>query len=879
MEFRGLRKTIILSFLTFCCLVHHLCGDIEKTNNATNPIIVEDQVHVGVILDMGSREGKIIHSCISVALSDFYYLHNNYSTRVVLYNKDSKGKPLPALSAALDFFENIKVEAIIGAQTSVEANLLAELGEVAKLPIMSLSAPLTDNKYPFFIEIMRADEVAEVKGISALIEVFKWRDVVLLYENKEYERDFIPSWVNSFQEITHASVACKSFNIASSSSNEEIIEDLQMLMKLKIKVFVVHVSHFLAPRLFLSANKLGMMSEGYAWIMTSTSMNFLHSMDLSVIESMQGVLGFRSSIPASMSLHSLTSRLRRKFYQEDPNMEAIWELSVDEICTYDATWALAEAVERARLKNSTTRSSKGVVLLGEILQSRFKGLSGEIQYLNGKLISSETFEIVNVIGKGEIKRIGLWPCKEGEKTRKESPQQQLLHNRRKFASTIDLERIIWPGGSKRELSTNETLKLRIGVPVRLGFKELVCVDHNLETNTTHVTGFSIEVFKAAVEALPYEVQYEFIPYEDGNGNPAGTYNDLVYQVYLKKFDAVVGDITITWNRSQYVDFTVPYTELGVGMLVPKNDKGNMWIFFKPLSRNLWITTAAFFILTGIVVWVVEHPTNTEFQGTPGKQIGTVLWFSFSTLVFAYTEKLSTNLARFVVIIWVFVVLILTSTYTANLSSMMTVKQIELNSRGNNIGYQSGSLGVIVNLNFKGAKPYRSAEEYFHALSKGSKHGGVSGIIDEVPYIKIFLAKYSADYAMINPQSITNGFAFVFPKGSKLVHDVSRQIEFLRQEKKLIEMEKAWFHEKTTLMYDEDISKGNPNTIELYDFRGLFLISGASLAIALFLFVVLSLRFRNLIRGLMQRLRIFLSVGNTHMPPVPMQLVVQLSINP
>jgi ionotropic glutamate receptor len=91
---------------------------------------------------------------------------------------------------------------------------------------------------------------------------------------------------------------------------------------------------------------------------------------------------------------------------------------------------------------------------------------------------------------------------------------------------------------------------------------------------------------------------------------------------------------------------------------------------------------------------------------------------------------------------------------------MTVKQIELNSRENNIGYQSGSLGVIVNLNFSGVKPYRSAEEYSRALSEGSKHGGVSAIIDEVPYIKIFLAKYSADYAMIKPQSITNGFAFV-----------------------------------------------------------------------------------------------------------------------
>ena len=106
---------------------------------------------------------------------------------------------------------------------------------------------------------------------------------------------------------------------------------------------------------------------------------------------------------------------------------------------------------------------------------------------------------------------------------------------------------------------------------------------------------------------------------------------------------------------------------------------------------------------------------------------------------------------------------------------------------------------------------------------------------------------------------------VFPKGSKLVHDVSRQIEFLRQEEKLIEMEKTCFHEKTTLMSDEDISNSDPNTIDLYDLRGLFLISAASLAIALFLFIVLSLRFRNLIRGLMQligrrlqRSRMFLS---------------------
>lgn len=131
------------------------------------------------------------------------------------------------------------------------------------------------------------------------------------------------------------------------------------------------------------------------------------------------------------------------------------------------------------------------------------------------------------------------------------------------------------------------------------------------------------------------------------------------------------------------------------------------------------------------------------------------------------EKLLSNLSRFVVIVWLFIVLILTSSYTATLTSMMTVRHIELNLKDNYIGYQGGSFatkeGVINNLNFKNSNlhPFNSPEEYANALSRGSKKGGVSAIIDEVPYLKIFLAKYPKDYSMIGPISlITNGFGFV-----------------------------------------------------------------------------------------------------------------------
>ncbi|KAM2695314.1 hypothetical protein EV1_039829 [Malus domestica] len=829
-------------------------------------IVVED-VYVGLILDMGSREGQIILSCISTALSDFYQLHKNYTTRLLLRNKDSKGKPLHALSAALNLLDNIKVEAIIGAQTRIEANLLAELAEEVKVPIMSLSGPSHSppRKYPFFVEITQ-DETFQAVGISALIEAFRWRDVILLYENLNYGRDIIPSLIHSLQEA-NVNVAYKSC-ISASSTNEQISEELRNIMKLRTTVFVVHMSHLLVPRFLATVKELGMMSEGYAWIMTSTSLSFLHSStDSSVVESMEGLLGLKSYIPTSTRLHKLTSRLRRKFYTEDQNME-VGELSPDEIWAYDATWALAEAVERTRTKYSTRLlnlmdsnniTKQGLILLREILHTRFTGLGGEIQYPNGKLISS-AFEIVNVIGKGE-RRVGFWPCYK---------TFHQINNRRNLLSANDLKTIIWPGGSstfvkgsKLQLSTE--IKLRVGVPPKSGFKEFVRVDHDFQTNRTYFSGFCIDVFEAAVRGLPYKVHYEFISFQNASGYMAGTYNDLVYQVYLQNYDAVVGDTTIISNRSQYVDFTIPYTDLGVGILI-KNEKKDMWIFLKPLSGDLWITSACFFILTGLVVWVIERPVNQEFQGTPLQQIGTIFWFSFSTLVFAHREKILSNLAKFVVIIWVFVVLILTSSYTATLASMMTVKQIQLNS-GNYLGYQSFTPQVIENPSrFKSITLYGSIEEYADALSRGSKHGGVSAIVDEVPYIKAFLAKYSAGYSMIKTESTTNGFGFVFPKGSQLVHDISRQIEILREEGKLLKMEQTWFS-KRPLTYD-DSNTNDPNALNFSTFRGLFLVSGVASAFALSLFTIFSLnekwhvlekcKCRNLVREKLQFVRKFLS---------------------
>jgi ionotropic glutamate receptor len=109
--------------------------------------------------------------------------------------------------------------------------------------------------------------------------------------------------------------------------------------------------------------------------------------------------------------------------------------------------------------------------------------------------------------------------------------------------------------------------------------------------------------------------------------------------FEQNFDALAAATTIRANRSLYVDFTLPYTDSGVVMVVPMKDSKsrNAWIFLKPLTWDLWLTSSCSFIFIGFVIWVLEHRINDDFRGPPSHQVGTSMWFSFSTMVFAQSK--------------------------------------------------------------------------------------------------------------------------------------------------------------------------------------------------------------------------------------------------
>ncbi|KAK8569952.1 hypothetical protein V6N13_002660 [Hibiscus sabdariffa] len=812
-------------------------------NSINDSTLEKVQVHVGLIVDMQSWVGKVVDSCISMAVSDFYGRKSHHRTKLVLHTRDSEGDPLLVLSHALVLLESLKLDAIIVAENSAGLKILAELGSRVKIPIISLftvAPSLPFSEYPYLLQIGE-DDSSRAKAIAALVESFSWRSVILISEDNDSTRQILSNVITSF-EAAGVRLALH-IALSASSTDEEIIEQLNKLMNSQTSVYVVHTSPVLASRLFLNAKRLGMISQGYAWITTDVITNFINSMDPSIIESMQGVVGFKPHIPVSKEFRTFATRWRSKNLNEDQNLQEM-ELNVYGIWTYDMVQAVAIAAEsvmarhpdiirketRLNMNFTTIRSSQsGLVFIEEILQSRFKGVSRGFQLIDGRLIPKE-FEIVNVFEGERI--MGYWNPENGIT----SVLKEENHTKMNSTSLNKLESVIWPGGTMNVPKgwNLHGKRLRIGVPLINGFNELIGVFLDPQTNETNVTGFCFDVFKEAIKSLNYEVLYDLFPFVDANGRKAGTYDDLIREVYYKNYDAVVGDTTIMARRFPYVDFTQPFTDFGIGIVVPKINKSSMWVFLQPLSGGMWITTTVSFVFTGFVVWLIEHPINDEFQGSPWEQVGMIFWYSFSTLVFAYKEKLLSNLSKFVVIIWVFAVLVITSSYTATLASMLTVQRIQLSSRQDYVGYQTWVPGDIIS-SIKIEKPrqmlYRSPEDYADALRKGSKNGGVSAIVDEIPYLKLFLAKYPADYAMIKSKTISGGFGFVFPKGSPLVHDISSAIVRLREEEKLQMMENKWFNHDDSIFTNQE-SASNPSRLNLDSFGGLFLVTGMSSTSAL-----------------------------------------------
>ncbi|KAM4118642.1 hypothetical protein ACJW30_02G218700 [Castanea mollissima] len=855
-------KVWLLVLVVVC---HGIFSNGVVTNSSTRP----DVVHVGAILSYKSIIGKVAKVAIEAAVED---VNSDPTvlpgTKINLTMQDSNYSGFLGILQALKFMEKDTV-AIIGPQQSVTAHIISHIANELQVPLLSYSATdptLSSLQFPFFVRTAQSD-LYQMAAIADLVDYYGWREVIAIYVDDDHGRNGIAALGDKLAEKR-----CKISYKAPMSplpTRDEITDLLIKVALMESRIVVLHTYAGPGPVVLKVAQYLGMMGTGYVWIATNWLTTILDTnapLDSDATDVFQGVITLRMYAP--------DSELKRKFVSRWSNLtsgkstNASFGLSTYGLYAYDTVWLLAHAIDAffnqggiisfsndSRLTelhggslnlDAMSIFNGGNLLLQNILQVNMTGVTGPIKFTSDRNFIYPAFEVINVIGTG-IRRIGYWSNYSGLSVL--PPEMLYAKPPNRSSASQRLYDVIWPGQTTERprgwIFPNNGRHLKIGVPKRVSYREFV----SQVEGTDLFKGYCIDVFTAALNLLPYAVPYKLFAFGDGINNPSST--ELVHLITTGVYDAAIGDIAIITNRTKIVDFTQPYVESGLVVVAPVSRlNSNAWAFLRPFTPMMWGVTAIFFLIVGAVVWILEHRINDEFRGPPKKQVVTVLWFSLSTLFFSHKENTVSTLGRLVLIIWLFVVLIINSSYTASLTSILTVQKLSSSVKGieslinskDPIGYQQNSyvrnyLVEELGIHESRLVPLNMPEDYAKALKEGPGGGGVAAVVDERAYVDLFLST-RCEFSIVGQEFTKAGWGFAFPRDSPLAIDMSTAILRLSENGDLERIHDKWLKrsactsQSTTYELDR---------LQLNSFWGLFLICGLACLLALIVYFILMVR--------------------------------------
>lgn len=103
---------------------------------------------------------------------------------------------------------------------------------------------------------------------------------------------------------------------------------------------------------------------------------------------------------------------------------------------------------------------------------------------------------------------------------------------------------------------------------------------------------------------------------------------------------MVGDTSILADRYEYAEFSQPYIDSALIMVVTERSrlKKPRFLVTKALKLKLWILLVVMCMSTGMVIWLNEYVNdNPDFSGSFPQLIGSMLWFSITLLSFSQSK--------------------------------------------------------------------------------------------------------------------------------------------------------------------------------------------------------------------------------------------------
>lgn len=294
-----------------------------------------------------------------------------------------------------------------------------------------------------------------------------------------------------------------------------------------------------------------------------------------------------------------------------------------------------------------------------------------------------------------------------------------------------------------------------------------------EKNTSS-KGIAVEIWEEMAERKSWDYQYKVFD----------TVEDALYALNQGDLDLVVGPISITSQRLEYIRFSQPFYNSSLA-IASRMDELSLWQKLKPLfSAKLLIAVGIFLIILAIVgslLWLAERKKSPDqFSSKPAEGIGTGMWLAIVTMsTVGYGDRAPVTLwGRIIAGSWMVISIIFATSMVAGIASTLTLSSLGTSTiskveelSGRKVSTISGSPSEAFAKQYK-AKVMGTAN-LKDAMEK-LKNEEVDAVVYDRPQLLYYMKNHKDENLFIaKAEYYKQGYGFAFPTHSKLIYEANR----------------------------------------------------------------------------------------------------------
>ncbi|QLC72857.1 transporter substrate-binding domain-containing protein [Pseudomonas sp. LPB0260] len=264
------------------------------------------------------------------------------------------------------------------------------------------------------------------------------------------------------------------------------------------------------------------------------------------------------------------------------------------------------------------------------------------------------------------------------------------------------------------------------------------------------------------------------------------FQELLPSLEADRLDVVVGALTMTAEREARFDFTHPFYQTGLAIAVPREGEGGGWHALRALLSwqflSLVLGLAALLLLVGALVWLFERRRNQEqFGGSPAQGLGSSFWWAAVTMTtVGYGDKAPVTLGgRLIGLVWMFAGLIMVSTFTAAVTSTLTVGNLQGGIQGTDDLRRAhvATIDKTVSARYLENQRIRHSD-YPNLLSamRAVQQGEADAVVYDLPILQYRNGELGQGGLRVLPGTFENqSYAFALASGSPYREQLSQAI--------------------------------------------------------------------------------------------------------